>query len=345
MIKGEFGSGKTRYVNEKFKGVAEGVVAPDKGKEITRRSMPQLPHSIVHNEGSQVAFSFFDNLISAKTGTISYDSSLSNPKDIESYIDKIKKSKRFKLGASGNPAVLRIVDIARKDDARFLAVLRREVDGEDPRILPNRMKWASAYGKENRPNCINTVLNEKELTVEYVFHSGDEKGWNTEKVATFSKEKREFTQGLEKRMTDENIEWDEKTKTAKPIKKQEELQKEYNELFQKPVERIMDGLSEAENKINNECFSKRILLDNLSQESDIKSIEDLYDLLLPVIKNALPKESFVEAFKDVRQEVVKVFLTGVKEKGKLTYLQLPLEAAAIIHAKLGENPWKSVSLQ
>jgi hypothetical protein len=59
LLKGGFGAGKTRQTTQLFNDNAGGVVAPDKGKRVVRRAMPEIPHAAAHVQGSQIAYGLF----------------------------------------------------------------------------------------------------------------------------------------------------------------------------------------------------------------------------------------------------------------------------------------------
>lgn len=318
----------------------DAVVAPDKAKEASRRSMPKLTHARAHIEGSQIAYKLFDACIRTIKGTVVYDSSLNNPHDITGYIKKNKDSKRFNPAlsplANGQP-VLKIYDVARKDEARFLAVLRRDFQGEDPRIPPHLIKLAAVKDKMNRLDCMKAVINETGLNVEYNFMSGDSSGWNTDFVAklqscrrpTQLKQENIARLALEGFLPESFV-----TGVPKSTLSKEKVEADFDQIFQQPVYKIMQGLSPQENSQNEQVFSSRILLGSIVEP--ITAIEEIYPLLHPAFKAAIAKEAFEKAFEGINKAD---FLKDINEAKRLTYLELPFITAASIHCQLTTNPF------
>ena len=151
LLKGGFGAGKTYLINKLLgEELSSCVVAPDKAKEVVRRYFPHMPHSIAHMQGSAISYKFFNEMLTMP-GTIVYDSALSNPSDLQKYISKAE-------GAKGLGKKVIVYDVARLDVLRTLAVLKRPIDGEDPRIPPEDIISGAIASKLSRIDCMNKVL-------------------------------------------------------------------------------------------------------------------------------------------------------------------------------------------
>lgn len=341
LLKGGFGAGKTRLARQKFEEQANGATAPDKAKEVVRRSMPTVPHAIAHTEGSQVAYRLFDGVINDVSGTVVYDSSLSNPADIVDYVRKVKASKRFNSNlpatAAGQPKLV-IYDVTRKDAARFLAVLRRDVGGEDPRVPLGHIRRGAVYDKMNRAGCMNVAMNEKALNVEYHFLSGDKTGWDTQLVAVMSHEKGiEVEEQYRDRLGLEGLKvsGDQVDLTLS----KEQIEDDIEAVFDQPVKEIMLSLSAKENEGNEEVFGGRVIIDSEADVGEPKSVEDLYKAMTPKMQKAITQEEFEGAFEGVSNEQ-KAHLCEAAKDG-MSYLDLPYRAAVNIHSKLQNDPWSS----
>jgi hypothetical protein len=340
LMKGGYGAGKTRMTQALFAQQNEAVVGPDKAKHSVRRSMPALTHAKAHIEGSQVAFQLFDACIRDINGTVAYDSSLSDPADIKNYIQKIKESKRYNKALSplaNEQPVLKIYDLARKDEARFLAVLRREVQGEEPLIPPELIKRGAIKDKMNRLDCMKAVMNETGLNVEYNFISGDTAGWNTDFVAKIQSCSRPIElkkENISRLALEGFVPESFASGSLASVLTKEKVEANFDQIFQQPVYKIMQGLSLQENRENDYIFSNRILIDSIEQP--IKSVRELYALLHPKVKVAIPKEAFEKAFEGINEAN---FLKDINEAKRLTYLELPFVTAAAIHCQLNSDPF------
>lgn len=189
LLKGGFGAGKSHLAGEKLKTkeeeaenkAPEGLFSPDVAKRMVRQAMPAVPHSMAHVQGSQLAYKLFDEVIQKTVGTVAYDTSLGNPKDIEGYLAKCKQAGKK----------MEIHDVVRNDMARFLSVLKRSVDGHDPRIPIERMINTSIDDKKNRVDCMRVILNDdsKEgdpLAPVYHFHGSAATGFAKEALVLSS---------------------------------------------------------------------------------------------------------------------------------------------------------------
>lgn len=310
LLKGGFGAGKTRQILERFGVYGAGAIAPDKGKAIDRRINPDLPHFAAQAHGSQAAFELMDELLQKQTGTVIYDSSLYKPEDVAGYLAKCKKA--------GKKMV--IYDVARNDMARILSVLKRPVEGEDPRIPPHLIIESAIRDKVNRVKCMQIVLDDDtkvgSLRPEYHFISGDEQGWNAEEVMELGPEGTIVLKpGAEERLALEGIEFS--GNTLKLTVNEESLEKYYEEMFDRPVREIMAALSFEEQSTLG-VFQQRIFPTKL------------YDDLPKNIRDALPKKAFEDALENV----------DFSSKQFFTYEDLPLRAALSLHQHLKKDPWK-----
>lgn len=334
LMKGGFGAGKTRLTTQLFDTHADGVIAPDKAKSVTRRAMPQVAHHVAHVEGSQVAYHLFNGLIRETQGTVVYDSSLNNPKDIQDCIQKVKDSERM---TQANPPTLKIFDVARQDDARFLAVLRRDIGGEDPRIPPERMINAALLDKLRRHECIAVALNEKELNVEYNFLSADASGWDTQFVCTFSSGGVQMNDQYRERLSLEGLVV-EGQKVSSTLKREQVLER-YKETFQQTVSQINKNLSQEEREMNEAVFGKRVVISPSNDRREVTKVTEIYALLTPKVQQAIPQAKFTAIFERLSQDQQKQLLEKINQGGSISYLDLPLFVAADFHCALTRDPW------
>jgi hypothetical protein len=334
LLKGGFGAGKTRFITEKFGEHAVGAVAPDKAKEIDRRASPDLPHSAAHIHGSQAAYELMNELIQKQEGTFVYDSSLGNPKDVEKYLESCK--------SSGKKMV--VYDVARNDMARALSVLKRSVEGEDPRIPPDFIIRSAINDKMNRVKCMEVVLNdttsETEMQPEYHFIGGDKQGWNTREVMVLgSNGKIELQPDAKERLALEGIEVLETDKTLRLTLDKASLEKFYNEQFERPVKEIIKELS-SEEQASLVVFRQRVFPIAL-REGKIENPTALYLALPEKIREAIPQKAFESAFESVGTEVRNAFFASIQSKEQFSYEDLPLKVALIIHQNVKTDPWKT----
>lgn len=340
LLKGGFGAGKTMQANRLFGNESSGIIAPDKGKAVVRRSMSQVPHTAAHVQGSQVAYSLFDELIKKVAGTVVYDSSLSHPGDLQSYIEKAEKS--------GKKVV--VYDMARNDIARILSVLKRSIQGEDPRIDPESILKATITDKIHRISCMNTILNhtsiDDAIKPEYHFIGADRFGTNSQEIIVLrSGNEIQFLQQddvdfVKERLQLEGLIYNEATKSIESFLDEETLKAHLDEQFEKTVEELQIGLSEKEKGDLEALFSQRILLSPGSLAPiDFNSF---YESLHESVKQSIGRDSFIEAFGSIKEETrVRLFvrLTEKLAKGEsITYQDLPLRSALTIHAKLQIKP-------
>lgn len=332
LLKGGFGAGKTRLINEKFGEQGSGAIAPDKAKEIDRRSSPELPHSAAHIHGSQAAYELMNEMIKKQEGTIVYDSSLSNPADISKYLQQCKDA--------GKKMV--IYDVARNDMARALSVLKRPVDGEDPRIPPDFIIRSAINDKVNRVKCMEVVLKDttenSTIQPEYHFIGGDKQGWNTEEVMVLGPNgKMELKEHAEERLLLEGIEIHAEKKGLSLTINRESLTQQYNEQFERPVRDIKSELSNEE-QTTLEVFSKRSF--NIDPENNIQNATELYLALPANVQEAIPQKAFEGAFNSISEDTRKDFFDSIQNKSHFSYEDLPLRVALSIHQNLKTDPWK-----
>ena len=341
LLKGGFGAGKTRLAGELVQESVKGVIAPDYGKRVVRQSLETLSHSSAHIQGSQIAYRLFEDMIKDITGTIVYDSSLRWASDVKGYLEKSEKVEKKVI----------VYDVARHDMARVLSVLKRNVKGDDPRILPEDIIKFAIEDTLDRANCMNLVLNaeikagKEHLTPEYHFISGDSEGWNNEKVMIITPGKLQKTheealhrlelEGIKISITtDKNGDY--KINMAQS-RKEEQLIKYFENEFELPVKEVMEKISATESATLKEVFENRILpLDILSNKIP-HDAASLYEAMPGNIKNVLSKQAVVEAFKSLKATTRENFFKNLSPQ--LSYLDLPLRAALIVHANLQGDPW------
>jgi|GEM_PF-4949259 len=334
FLKGGFGAGKTRLANQLMGENSGGVVAPDTAKRVVRQSMEQLPHSSAHVQGSQLAFKLFDEMIKKVKGTLVYDSSLSSDSDVKSYLEKCRQ-------ANIKPC---IYDLARDDRARILSVLKRGVEGDDPRIPPDFIINSAIRDKLNRVKCMEAILNDKTqneaLKPEYHFICGNEKGWDTQEIMVLTSNN--IIEGIHEEMTKrlelEGIKFDEKYQLQLTVT-EEKLKEDFQVLFERPVKEIMEELSTEEKNILQSTFEKRTL--DLTNPENINDAKGFYDALAQNIKDVLSLQAVEDAFASLTEETRETFFTSIKTNPSLSYLDLPLRAALMIHQNLRADPWVS----
>ena len=332
LLKGGFGAGKTRFINLMFGEHAAGAVAPDKAKQIDRRSNSDIPHSAAHFHGLQAAYEMGNEMIHKQDGTVIYDSSLSNPADISNYLRECKKA--------GKKMV--VYDVARNDMARVLSVLNRSVGGEDPRIPPDLIISSAVKDKMNRVKCMEVVLNnatnDKNLNPEYHFIGGDKEGWNTAEVMVLSSNgKIELQPNAEERLGFEGIQIHVKENKLELMHDEALLQKYYNDQFEKPVRDIMKEISVSE-QANLSVFKSRSF--PMKPGVKVDSATDLYLALPKYIQAAISQKAFENSFASVQDDARHKFFSEIQSKSEFSYEDLPLRVALSIHQNLKSDPWK-----
>jgi predicted kinase len=338
LLKGGFGAGKTRFAKTLFQETTKGIVAPDEGKKVVRRSSPTLTHSQAHIQGSQIAYAIFDDLLKTIVGDVVYDTSLSNPQDIRSYLKKAHDV--------GKRVV--IYDVARNDIVRALSVLARTVDGDDPRILPNRILESTVSDKLNRASCMAAILedtvpnNAKNLASEYHFLSSNSGGADSQEILTLrSGGHVDFSNtSLLNRLEAEGVllTYDANSKQWKSdctldratLKQQLALQ------FCQPVSELLNDVDPEIRKQLKSVFEKRVF-------EFVRSPHDLnefYNGLPQKLQDALPYKELKNAFNQVPERDMEAFFKRIASSTKISYLDLPLGVALYLNAKLSQDPWK-----
>lgn len=342
LLKGGFGAGKTRLATQLMGKQASGVVAPDSAKRVVRRSMESVLHSTAHIQGSQLAFKLFDDMIQKQSGTVVYDSSLSRPTDVSNYLKKTQEYNQTKGAAQVDKRVV-IYDVARNDMARALSVLKRSVEGDDPRISPDFIIDSAVRDKLNRVKCMEVILNDqtekKEQRPEYHLIAADAQGWNTEEVMILSsKNEMQFTPLAKERLALEGIELNETDKQIQLKVDEESLRDYFKKQFEKPVKEIMGELS-SEEQSSLKVFGKRILTLH-PQNNSIQTATEFYNALSPDIQSVVSKKAIEDAFSSLSQEARSAFFSSIKDANSISYLDLPLRSALVIHQSLQKDPWK-----
>ncbi|WP_068467434.1 zeta toxin family protein [Candidatus Protochlamydia phocaeensis] len=331
LLKGGFGAGKTRLASQLMGKKAGGVIAPDLGKRVVRRAMETVPHASAHIQGSQLAYKLFDEMIAKQQGTIVYDSSLSRADDVKNYLQKCKEA--------GKKMV--IYDVCRHDMARVLSVLKRDVGGDDPRIPPDFIIRSAIQDKLNRVECMRTILEDKTkeaaLQPEYHFIGGDKEGWDTQEVLILSSNGDiQLKQPEAKdRLLLEGIKLEDNKLTF--LSNEEELANYFQSQFEQPVKEVMQQLSLIEQAALFTEFQRRKLP---LKTGDISDATSFYEALPASIQAVLPQKAVEEAFSSLTKEKREAFFKSLKTTPALSYLDLPLRAALIIHHNLQRDPWK-----
>jgi hypothetical protein len=309
-----------------------GVVAPDFGKQVVRRSMEIITHASAHIQGSQIAYKLFDDMVKNVVGTVVYDSSLSRASDVTNYLNK----------STSVDKKLVIYDIARNDMARCLQVLKRPIRGDDPRIPPEMVITSAIRDKLNRKNCMDVILNYKilegkeNIAPEYYFLSGNVKGSNREMVMKLTPQKIDLSPNLEERLKLEGLRYNSETHSIETITSEIELKFFFEWQFQRPVKEILKELSEEEILKLSEIFSHRTFY----FEGPVKNTETFYQALPEKIKKSLPQNAIIEAFTSLSDETREKFFLSLVGAASISYMDLPLNAAFIIHQRLLSDPWQ-----
>jgi hypothetical protein len=345
MLKGGFGAGKTRFTS-KLPSVGEehskGVIAPDLGKRVLRRAMESVPHASAHIQGSQIAYQLFDEMIQRQVGDVVYDSSLSWPSDVQSYLEKSQKAGKRMV----------VFDIARNDIARALSVLKRSVGGDDPRIGPDFIIRSALNDKVNRAECMKVILNakikdgEESIAPEYRFVGADAKGWGTKEVMVIRPNSiKELDREMRERLALEGIEIDDEAGTVRLTKSKEDFANYYKTQFERLVKDLlaeietMDGEGQAEYKKLSDTFSERSFALTFVPGKPIEDAAGLYEALPKTIQKALPKNALQEAFQTISPDIQQNFFEDIQSKQSFSYLDLPLITALIINKNLQSDPW------
>jgi hypothetical protein len=335
FVKGGYGAGKTRFITQQYGEYASNAIAPDKAKEIDRRANPVIPHFAAHKHGSQAAFEIMNELVKTQPGTLVYDSSLSDPRDIAKYLADCK--------AAGKKMIVQ--DIARNDMARILAVLVRSIEGEDPRIPPDLIVESAIKDKMKRVECMNVVLNDNTVNPaikpEYHFVAGDEQGWNAQEVMVLGPQgKIELKPGAENRLKLEGIGINADEKGLHLILSEDELNRYYQAQLEKPVREIRQNLSAEEQAAFNVFGTRSFHIKHAN--GPIDNPRALYLSLPSTVRQSIPQKSFEGAFEAVGKEARESFFQSLQTQKRFTYNDLPLRTALIIHQNLRTDPWKVV---
>jgi len=272
-----------------------------------------------------------------QAGTVVYDSSLKSSKEVSHYLEKSSRA--------GKKMV--IYEVSRHDMARVLAVLRREVEDEDPRVPHDFIVRSAVQDKLLRIECMEVILNdsteETEKRPEYHFLAGDEKGTNMKEVLTLTSKRGINLQGEQKealkRLEREGIYLDTKEKKLSLIVNQEKLETYFQEQLEKPVQEIMEELSEEEKDLCQKVFGRREF--PLESAEKISNVESLYKAIPKSMQEEIAQADFIHSFTILKQETREKFFLNIQGKTSFSYLDLPLKAALTIHQNLQEDPWKS----
>jgi len=337
LLKGGFGAGKTRQAGELYGSSSDGVIAPDKGKNVVHRSMPEVSHAAAHVHGSQVSHALFEELCAKVKGTVVYDSSLSRPDDLEHYIE---------AASEANKKVV-VYDIARHDMARILSVLKRKVSGEDPRIPPDFIIEGAVRDKINRTSCMEVVIRSEDEDAstkpEYHFIGGNAQGWDTKEVMMLTPGTIELLEDAPGRLQHEGLEYDPETNSLKSRHTEDSLRDYFATEFERTVSDIVNELSPKEQEMLIEEFTKRRLGIKLSEKDKITR-DNFYSLLSRQMLGNLSEADVSKALDSVSESTLEDFFHKAEQKIKagepLTYMDLPLKVALILHQNLKKDPWE-----
>ncbi|KEQ17689.1 hypothetical protein [Endozoicomonas numazuensis] len=339
--KGGFGAGKTSHGKAAF-GKDEddhplfaGSIAPDSAKNVMRKTMP-LSHGTVHLQGSNMAFNLFDGLIQKSgMGTIIYDTSLSRAKDIDTMIGKsVKAGKPFK-----------VVDIARDDKARMLAVLGRRVDGDDPRIPAGFLLAGASRDRSGRAECLNTVLKSaktlftdkktkqsKELVHSYELHCADKTGSDRQWLVTLkSSESPEWNPNLSKeeitnRLASQGICFNPASGLFESLNSAENWSEVMRKELHKPARTLIKNLSKAEADKRLQQFSGRTI--QFDRPMAGKTTEDAYYSMPLHLTQCIPKSAFLDAFSAMEPDSAQQLINDMYETSiadhSISYMDMPV---------------------
>ncbi len=324
LLKGGFGAGKTAHAKTEYGSMVNGVVAPDGAKrDAGRKSDETITHAAVHVEGSQMAYEVFDELIKSDLKQVAYDSSLSRPSDLKAYLEKAEKGQRVAL----------VRDISRPDTLRMLTVLKRNVNGEDPRIPVRDVIAGAVRDKAGRAEVMNTLMKRQtDSKHEYHLVCGGDDGSPFREVVQF------LSDGTPPRISDprllesQGVRWDEASRQFKALQTEGELKMTLETQMRRSVrETLADytGLSTRSSQDYETTFTKRILLDTPLTGADPHA---WYTALSPRMRQAISESDFVA----VMNTIDFATLSG---KQPITFMDLPLGAALDFNSRLRSNPW------
>jgi hypothetical protein len=370
--KGGFGAGKTSHGKESFGYVDTGVdkipkfsgaISPDASKDIVRRGLPEISHDTAHIQGSNLAYNIFNGLIALRSivmpssedklqkqaiGSVVYDSSLAYHSDIK---DLIKKS-------SSVDKSCKIIEIARYDVARSLAVLARKVDGKDPRIPLSFVMRGANNDRKYRAECMNAIIESNSLknvadnTVikhQYDFNCSDSTGTDTKLVCTLTSGERPLWH-INKaeaitRLTNLGLKYDESQNKFFNINPEEKWEDVLQQKLQNKISDLIKTLSPEEEALREKEFKSRILPFSLNNKAT--SIKDLYNSLSDNFKQCIDIKSFSDAFNrnlnaSELSALINKFNNLIINKQTISYMDLPATVALDLHSKLTNTPniWK-----
>ena len=352
--KGGFGAGKTSHGRAAF-GLGEGEqplfsgsIAPDSAKNAVRRGVP-VSHNTAHLQGSNMAYSLFNGLIKQQgVGTVIYDTSLSRPSDVYDLIQKADQANK----------PLKIVDVTRDDRARLLAVLARNIEGEDPRIPVSYLLDGAQRDREARSDCMNIFLmkslpeqtdsseSEVRKAHTYEFHCGDDYGSDSKRLFTLKQgEWPEWNPELDHhnidvRLLSQGLRFNDETGRFEATSKNEGWSVSLIRELQNPVRDLVSGLSDKEKEVRTKTFSARKLV--LAKPMAEATLDEAYRSLSPELSDNLSKAAFNKSWVLLTPKVERDLLSRMKEaseKGEvLSYMDLPAVMALQMNSQLRETP-------
>jgi hypothetical protein len=342
LLKGGFGAGKTRLINSMYgEEIATGVIAPDKAKAVVRDYLPKMPHHIAHVQGSAVSYKFFNQTM-MRPGTIVYDSALSDPRDLATYIRKAETA------PTGLKKSVIVHDVARLDVLRALSVLKRPIFGEDPRIPPEFIIFGAVASKMSRVACMNHVLHATKGTDhEYHFSVGDDHGTDMREVliikdnVIWTPDSPILRAEAHKRLGLENlkIENGQLAMTATEAQINDGFRAELNG----SVSAYVDVLQGTDRQTYAETFAGRTIPFKTLAPGATLTMDNLYASLDPRFTKHVSKSDFMGSLSKIDTGARDAFINRCNERlaqGRpISYLDLPLYTALDIHAKLQDDPW------
>jgi hypothetical protein len=118
-----------------------------------------------------------------------------------------------------------------------------------------------------------------------------------------------------------------------------QLKAHFAEQFERSVKDIMQDLSKAEQESLSNTFSKRKLNLDVAKGTSIHDAATFYEALPEKLKEVLSKKAVEGAFESIKKETREKFFKSLESTSSISYLDLPLKAALVIHQNLRGDPW------
>jgi hypothetical protein len=362
LAKGGFGAGKTFFLKGEYEDAISGVIGSDRMKGEIRKLFPGATSDQVHIQSSVLANAIYDALLTSGVSRIVYDSAMTDPTYLASFILKAQKT--------GKAIVIN--DIVRTDMVRALGVLNRKIGGEDPNIPALHVLNAAAEEYATRLQCLALAFIPKEVfgpdsvphTIEYCLYIGDENGGFAEqgiRIRYQSEPKEQRTieylfnpEGLPRHQKMQIQEWinkrlhdfgipltpEEMLDAQSPVYVEDRKRAKCQELcreFKRPVCDVMTGPASQQQTLIQSCERRELVGADLSHPcSSWTEFESLF-------VNVELRSAFHDALVALQRSGADVFPEWKDQKRiqeklskgeKITYLDLPLVLALETNAHL-----------